>query len=156
PLPAELREHRKLDIRELASRPDVTPEEIRAIVDRSLRIEEIDLVRIHHPAIHHSLNCTVVMEPFGNSGKSNILCEVDEEARGLLAKRNLSILIADIRSLLSAHSILFFPKIDKYIDEPTEQNWRAMKAAVEEIGSMVALTRASLENYRYRLPMKSI
>jgi len=91
--------------------------------------------------------CSVVVQPLGDTSGSSLLCQLDGKARRLIATRNLSVLSVDLRTLLAANNQTLIPIIDRYVSTPTEENWRAVKAATEEVQNLVTLTMLSLAQY---------
>jgi Protein of unknown function (DUF1353) len=133
----------KLDVRALAARPDITPEKIRQEIDKALSVSA-DEAKVE---LAKDPTCSVVVQPLGETSGSSLLCQLDGRARRLVATRNLSVLSVDLKTLLAANNQTLIPMIDRYVSNPTEDNWRAVKVATEEVQNLVTLTMLSLAQY---------
>ncbi|MGD9786301.1 MAG: DUF1353 domain-containing protein [Hyphomicrobiaceae bacterium] len=127
------------DIVKLASRPGLSPEDIRKAIDEIIAIEATPAARARLET-----GCSLVVEPMANDEAAFAMCELDRESQKLLALRNVKILIDDVNTLLTANDSLLLPKIDAYIAGPSSDRWRLVQAASKKVNRLVSLTMVSV------------
>jgi hypothetical protein len=142
-----------VDVKSLASRPGITPEQIRQELDKVLSPPAGKAAGI----VRDNSACTVALAGLSRTvaelerpDATTVLCQVDEESSRLLAKRNLQILVTDVRALQSMQAGLLIPAVNQYIAEPTDQRWQLVQKSSEEVKNFVTLALISLQQYENR------
>lgn len=135
----------KINIVELASRPNITLEEVRGAIDKALEIAD---ERTTVQTLAKQDDCSLVVEPLDSNATAFAICELDVEEKRILAARNLRILISDVETLLSANKSLLIPRINNYVKDPTTENWNLVDQASRRVLKLVNMTLISLNQYR--------
>ena len=83
-------------------------------------------------------SCSAVIENDIQDG-AYLLCDMNMEGKKLNAKRNLQILVRDLKKLDATQTAFLVPVLNAYAENPTKANWQAAQEWVGETRSLVKI-----------------
>ena len=91
-------------------------------------------------------SCSAVIENNIQDG-AYLLCDMNKEGKKLNAKRNLEILVRDLKKLDATQTAFLVPVLNAYAQNPTQTNWQAAQDWVSETRSLVKIAVHSALDY---------
>ncbi len=118
-------------------------EDMQAELDEISKLKDLAALK---QAQTQDKSCSAVIENDIQEG-AYLLCDMDKEGKKLNAKRNLQILVRDLKKLDATQTAFLVPVLNAYAQNPTKANWQAAQDWVAETRGLVKIAVHSALDY---------